>query len=55
VGVSQLTLAEQLDLFSAPTPNSASRLDGALDAIRQKFGSHAVTRAGNLEDKSSVD
>ena len=55
VGVSQLSLAEQLDLFSAPTPNAASKLDGALDAIRQKFGSHAVTRAGNLEDKSSLD
>jgi DNA polymerase-4 len=55
VGVSQLTLAEQLDLFSAPTPNAASKLDGALDAIRQKFGSQALTRAGNLEDKSSLD
>jgi DNA polymerase-4 len=55
VGVSQLTVAEQLDLFNAPTPNAASRLDGALDAIRQKFGTGALTRAGNLEDKSSHD
>ena len=55
VGVSQLSMAEQLDLFSAPTPNAASKLDGALDAIRQKFGSKALTLAGNLEDKSSLD
>jgi len=61
VGASQLTEAEQLDLFSAPpanvasnTPHAAantSRLDTALDAIRQKFGPNALTRAGNLEDK----
>jgi DNA polymerase-4 len=55
VGVSQLTVAEQLDLFSAPTPKGSSKLDSTLDAIREKFGSHALTRAGNLEDKSSDD
>ena len=61
VGASQLTEAEQLDLFSAPVANvtsnrpaasaNTSRLDTALDAIRQKFGPNALTRAGNLEDK----
>lgn len=51
VGVSQLAEADQMDLFSAPTPNAVSALDSALDAIRQKFGPHALTRAGNLEDK----
>jgi DNA polymerase-4 len=56
VGVSQLTIAEQLDLFSAPNPKgTSSKLDRTLDAIREKFGSHALTRAGNLEDKSSHD
>ena len=54
VGVSQLALQEQLDLFRGPTANAAaaSKLDGAMDAIRQKFGSGALVRAGNLDDKS---
>jgi DNA polymerase-4 len=52
VGVSQLAEADQMDLFNAPTPNAASPLDSTLDAIRQKFGPNALTRAGNLEDKS---
>jgi DNA polymerase-4 len=55
VGVSQLAVAEQLDLFSSPTPGARSKLDGALDAIREKFGGRALIRAGNLEDKSSLD
>ncbi|MEJ1964159.1 MAG: DNA polymerase IV [Gammaproteobacteria bacterium] len=52
VGVSQLAEADQLDLFAAPAPNAASPLDTALDAIRQKFGPKALTRAGNLDDKT---
>jgi DNA polymerase-4 len=61
VGASQLTEADQMDLFATPTasaaaspapPANASRLDTALDAIRQKFGANALTRAGNLEDKN---
>lgn len=55
VGVSQLAAADQLDLFAVPRPNAsaaASALDAALDAIRQKFGPGALTRAGNLDDKS---
>jgi hypothetical protein len=54
VGVSNLTVAEQMDLFTAATgPRAASRLDTALDAIRGKFGPGALTRAGNLADKAS--
>jgi DNA polymerase IV len=51
VGVSGLTEADQMDLFNAPTPNAATALDTTLDAIRQKFGPRALTRAGDLEDK----
>ena len=50
-----LAMAEQLDLFSAATPKGSSKLDRTLDAIREKFGSQALTRAGNLDDKSSHD
>jgi DNA polymerase IV len=52
VGVSQLTESDQLELFTAPTPNAATPLDTALDAIRQKFGPKALTRAGDLDDKT---
>ncbi|HEU4624976.1 MAG TPA: DNA polymerase IV [Steroidobacteraceae bacterium] len=55
VGVSQLAVAEQLDLFAASGPKGPSKLDRTLDAIREKFGSQALTRAGNLEDKSGHD
>src|SRR5690349_8494966 len=34
VGVSELAVADQLDLFTAPTRNAATPLDMALDAIR---------------------
>jgi DNA polymerase-4 len=51
VGVSQLGEAEQLDLFqTSAAPNAATPLDTALDAIREKFGPRALTRAGNLDD-----
>ncbi len=52
VGVGQLAEVDQLDLFSAPTANAATPLDNALDAIRQKFGPKALTRAGDLDDKT---
>ncbi len=55
VGVSNLAVVEQMDLFNAVGASAVSRLDGALDAIRAKFGSGALTRAGKLEDKSSLD
>jgi len=65
VGVSHLSEADQLDLFdpaSAPSANttstatglaspaSTSALDGALDAIRRRFGARSLRRAGNLDD-----
>ncbi|MBX5460494.1 MAG: DNA polymerase IV [Steroidobacteraceae bacterium] len=50
VGVTHLSDADQLDLFRSGPPRAASALDGTLDAIRQKFGARALTRAGNLED-----
>ena len=52
VGVSHLSESEQLDLFQAGAPRDTapSALDGALDAIRRRFGASALTRAGNLED-----
>jgi DNA polymerase-4 len=52
VGVSQLAESDQLDLFTTPTANAATPLDTALDAIRQKFGPRALTRAGDLDDKT---
>ena len=52
VGVSQLAESDQLDLFTTPTANAATPLDTALDAIRQKFGPKALTRAGDLDDKT---
>lgn len=52
VGVSQLAESDQLDLFATPTANAATPLDTALDAIRQKFGPRALTRAGDLDDKT---
>jgi len=51
VGVSQLSDAEQLDLFRASAPGAASPLDTTLDAIRRKFGARALTRAGRLPDR----
>ena len=45
VGVSQLQAADQLDLFQAASPHAASPLDTAVDAIRQRFGAGALTRA----------
>jgi len=53
VGVSDLSEVDQLDLFDAATARVPSRLDTALDAIRQKFGTGALRRAGSLEDRTA--
>lgn len=62
VGLSTFAPAAQLDLFAAaPTPPGAAparhpeRLDPALDRIRERFGSGAVTRASSLERPEKED
>ena len=57
VSASDLVPALQGDLFSAETSSVESRLDGALDEIRQKFGSSAVARASllSVRDQSEKD
>jgi DNA polymerase-4 len=48
VGVSELKLMKQSDLFSGPEPNLNSRLDSAVDGIRDRFGERLLTRASLL-------
>jgi DNA polymerase-4 len=47
VGVSDLQLSVQADLFSG-TAADISRLDAAIDGIRERFGSGILTRASLL-------
>ncbi|MGH8308363.1 MAG: DNA polymerase IV [Steroidobacteraceae bacterium] len=49
VGVSELSPADQLDLFRPLAEAESSRLDGAVDRIREKFGRAAVTRASGIK------
>jgi DNA polymerase-4 len=49
VGASELGPATQLDLFDAAQPANATRLDSALDGIREKFGAHALRRGSALK------
>jgi DNA polymerase IV len=48
VGVSDLQVLVQADLFSGPQPESGSRLDSAVDGIRDRFGAGLLTRASLL-------
>jgi DNA polymerase-4 len=48
VGVSDLQLQRQSDLFSDPQPDPGSRLDSAVDGIRDRFGAGLLTRASRL-------
>jgi DNA polymerase-4 len=48
VGVGDLQSLRQSDLFSEPLPNSGSRLDSAVDGIRDRFGAGLLTRASLL-------
>ncbi len=48
VGVSDLRILRQSDLFSEPLGAPASRLDTAVDGIRDRFGAGLVTRASLL-------
>jgi len=47
VGAADLQQQRQSDLFLAPQPRD-SRLDAAVDGIRDRFGSTALTRASSL-------
>jgi len=48
VGVSDLQSSSQSDLFSDPLPDAGSRLDSAVDGIRDRFGNGLLTRASLL-------
>jgi DNA polymerase IV len=48
VGVSDLQSLRQSDLFSEPLSDPGSRLDSAVDGIRDRFGEGLLTRASLL-------
>jgi hypothetical protein len=48
VGVSDLQPLRQADLFSGPEATAGSRLDKAVDGIRDRFGKQLLTRASLL-------
>jgi DNA polymerase-4 len=48
VGVSELRILRQTDLFSAAQPAAGERLDSAVDGIRDRFGQGLLTRASLL-------
>ena len=48
VGVGDLQAMMQPDLFLSPQPDSSSRLDSAVDGIRDRFGQGLLTRASLL-------
>jgi DNA polymerase-4 len=48
VGTSQIATPRQPDLFAPAAPPPDSRLDAALDQIRDRFGAAAVRRAGSI-------
>ena len=50
VGTAELSTPDQPDLFAAAAPPADGRLDATLDAIRDRFGTAAVKRAGSLRN-----
>ena len=48
VGVGELTPATQFELFAVPESTRGRELDAAVDRIRERFGSAALTRASAL-------
>ena len=53
VGAGDLTEQPQLDLFAMPESRRNKHLDAALDDIRAKFGTTAVSRASSLRSRDS--
>jgi DNA polymerase-4 len=53
VGAGDLTEQPQLDLFAMPESRRNKHLDAALDDIRAKFGTAAVSRASSLRSRDS--
>jgi DNA polymerase-4 len=54
VGVSELSEAQQLELFAAPEAQRNRELDATVDRIRQRYGATAVQRGlGKSEGKSA--
>jgi hypothetical protein len=53
VGAGDLTTAPQLDLFAAPEANRNQHLDAAIDGIRAKFGSTALSRGTAIRPQKS--
>ena len=51
VGVSELSPADKLELFRPPGEAETTRLDGAVDRIRGKFGDTALTRASGMRGR----
>jgi hypothetical protein len=48
VGVSDLQSQRQSDLFAGGPADAGSRLDSAVDGIRDRFGAGLLTRASQL-------
>ncbi len=49
VGCSKLSPAEQGDLFAGPEQVDGGEVDRTVDEIRDRFGSHSLTRARTLD------
>jgi DNA polymerase IV len=53
VGVSQLSPAVQMELFTTPESGRNRELDRAVDDIRDRFGRSKLTRASSLDPKQA--
>ncbi|MGD9842861.1 MAG: DNA polymerase IV [Steroidobacteraceae bacterium] len=49
VGVTVLTEVQQLELFAAPESQRNRALDSTMDQIRERYGTQALRRAGNVK------